>query len=160
MPTLFSTTNSRRDWTAFHWTFFEYENNLNAADHPLDAKGNPTNLGKQSHGYLADFSLGGVKNRNDVQFGYAFEREEQDAIISSFAERRAASSNQHHRTQSLWAMESAFECNGSVYVLAGKNAEQQFAAFDCSARDYTGYGWTVAQTPPVWHDLQLLKHYR
>jgi hypothetical protein len=101
----------------------EYENNLNAADHPLDAKGNPTNLGKQSHGYLADFSLGGVKNRNDVQFGYAFEREEQDAIISSFAERRAASSNQHHRTQSLWAMESAFECNGSVYVLAGKNAE-------------------------------------
>jgi len=32
----------------------EYENNLNAADHPLDAVSNPTNLGKQSHGYLVD----------------------------------------------------------------------------------------------------------
>ena len=82
----------------------EYENNLNAADHPLDAKGNLTNLGKQSHGYLADISLGQVKNRNDVQFGYSFEREEQDAIISSFSdsEQRAPTNILQHRVYGLW----------------------------------------------------------
>jgi hypothetical protein len=81
---------------------------LIAADHPLDAKGNPTNLGQQSHGYLADASLGGVKNRNDVQFGYAFEREEQDAIISSFAEseQRAPTNIVEHRVYGLWKVRS------------------------------------------------------
>jgi chemotaxis protein histidine kinase CheA len=82
----------------------EYENNLNAADHPLDAKGNLTNLGKQSHGYLADISLGQLRNRNDVQFGYSFEREEQDAIISSFSdsEQRAPTNILQHRVYGLW----------------------------------------------------------
>lgn len=84
----------------------EYENNLNAASHPLDAKGNPTNLGKQSHGYLADISLGQVKNRNDIQVGYAFEREEQDAILSSFAEseQRAPTNILEHRIYGLWKL--------------------------------------------------------
>ena len=82
----------------------DYQNNLNAADHPLDAKGNPTNLGKQGHGYLVDVSLGQTKNRNDLQFGYAFEREEQDAIISSFAEseQRAPTNILEHRVYVLW----------------------------------------------------------
>ena len=86
----------------------DYENNLNAADHPLDAKGNPTNLGKQSHGYLVDVSLGQTKNRNDLQFGYAFEREEQDAIISSFAESetRAPTNLLEHRIYGLWKIRS------------------------------------------------------
>jgi Putative porin len=84
----------------------DYENNLNAADHPLDVKGNPTNFGKQSHGYLIDISIGQVKNRNDVQFGYAFEREEQDAIISSFSEseQRAPTNILEHRIYGLWKM--------------------------------------------------------
>jgi hypothetical protein len=84
----------------------EYQNNLNAASHPLDALGNPTNLGKQAHGYLADVSLGQVKNRNDLQFGYAFEREEQDAILSSFAEseQRAPTNILEHRIYGLWKL--------------------------------------------------------
>jgi hypothetical protein len=84
----------------------EYENNLNAADHPLDAKGNPTNLGKQSHGYLVDLSLGQLKNRNDLQFGYSFEREEQDAILASFAEseQRAPTNIVQHRFYALWKL--------------------------------------------------------
>jgi Putative porin len=84
----------------------DYESNLNAVDHPLDAKGNLTNLGKQSHGYLVDISLGQVKNRNDVQVGYAFEREEQDAIISSFAEseQRAPTNIVQHRIYGLWKL--------------------------------------------------------
>ncbi len=54
--------------------------------HPLDNKGNPTTLGSQSKAYLFDVSLGQSKNKNDVQFGYAFERQEQDSILASFAE--------------------------------------------------------------------------
>ena len=52
-----------------------------------------------------DLSLGGqTKERDDVQFGYAFEREEQDAIISSFAEskQRAPTNIVQHRIYGLW----------------------------------------------------------
>jgi len=96
----------------------EYENNLNAASHPLDAKGNPTNLGKQSHGYMADISLGQLKNRNDVQFGYAFEREEQDAIISSFAEseQRAPTNILQHRIYGQWKLRPNTTANFTMWV--------------------------------------------
>jgi hypothetical protein len=82
----------------------DYEDNLNAASHPLDAKGNPTSLGKQSHGYFGEISLGQLRNQNDVQFGYAFEREEQDAIIASFAEseQRAPTNIVQHRVYGSW----------------------------------------------------------
>jgi putative porin len=98
----------------------EYENNLNASDHPYDftmtgkaplQDGQPNpgaavakNLGKQSHGYLADFSVGQQKNRNDIQVGYAYERLEQDAIIASWAEsdQRAPSNILQHRIYALW----------------------------------------------------------
>jgi hypothetical protein len=65
----------------------EYENNLDAKDRPLDPSGTVLpSLGKQSHTYLADVSLGQTKNKNDFQLGYAWLREEQDAAIASFAE--------------------------------------------------------------------------
>ena len=92
----------------------EYENNLNARDHPFDytVSGkvtNPgakiaTNLGKQSHAYLADFSVGQQKNRNDLQIGYAFERLEQDATIASWGEsdQRAPTNILQHRLYALW----------------------------------------------------------
>ena len=98
----------------------EYENNLNASDHPYDftqtgaaplQNGQPNpqavvakNLGKQSHGYLADFSVGQQKNRNDFQIGYAFERAEQDAIIASWGEsdQRAPTNILQHRIYGLW----------------------------------------------------------
>jgi hypothetical protein len=67
----------------------EYENNLDAKDHPLAPTGNLnvlTSLGKQSHLYLGDLSLGQAKNKHDFQFGYMWERQEQDSVIASFDE--------------------------------------------------------------------------
>jgi hypothetical protein len=103
----------------------EYENNLNAADHPFDVSARSgctqdpvtlivtctssrpavnTSLGKQSHAYLVDVSVGQQKNRGDVQFGYAWERSEQDAVIASFAEsdQRAPTNILQHRIYALW----------------------------------------------------------
>jgi Putative porin len=85
----------------------EYENNLDAKDHPLASTGNGvvlTGLGKQSHTYLADISLGQTKNRNDVQVGYAWLREEQDAALASFAEsdQRAPTNILQNRWYALW----------------------------------------------------------
>jgi len=107
----------------------EYENNLNAASHPLDAKGNPTNLGKQSHGYMADISLGQLKNRNDVQFGYAFEREEQDAIISSFAEseQRAPTNILQHRIYGQWKLRPNTTANFTMWVGRTLNSNLEHA---------------------------------
>ena len=83
----------------------EYENNLNAKEHPIDFTGAlATNLGKQSHVYLADISLGQVKNKGDLQFGYAWLRQEQDSVIASFAEsdQRAPTNILQHRLYALW----------------------------------------------------------
>jgi hypothetical protein len=105
----------------------EYEDNLDAASHPFDytytnnatlayavtdtytnqsaaqAAAN-TGLGKQSKAYMFDLSLGQQKKRNDVQFGYAFLREEQDASIASFGEsdQRAPTNTLQHRFYGLW----------------------------------------------------------
>lgn len=92
----------------------EYENNLNAAAHPFDhtvsgAVANPVgaenaSLGKQSHAYLADISVGQQKKKNDLQLGYAFLREEQDAAIASWGEsdQRAPTNVLQHRFYGLW----------------------------------------------------------
>jgi hypothetical protein len=103
----------------------EYENNLNAAAHPLDftaksgctTSGTPpvttctskepaanTRLGSQSHAYLVDVSLGQLKKKGDVQVGYWWERSEQDAMIASFGEsdQRAPTNILQHRIYALW----------------------------------------------------------
>ena len=90
----------------------EYENNLNAADHPYDytatgvgSKSTPNaSLGKQSHAYLADISMGQQKKKGDFQLGYAFEREEQDAAIAAWGEsdQRAPTNVLQHRIYALW----------------------------------------------------------
>ncbi|MGA9799399.1 MAG: putative porin [Terriglobales bacterium] len=87
----------------------EYENNLDAKDHPLAATGNGvvlTGLGKQSHTYLADISLGQTKNKNDIQIGYAWLREEQDAALAPFAEsdQRAPTNILQNRWYALWKL--------------------------------------------------------
>ena len=82
----------------------EYEQNLNAASHPLDNKGVSTGLGSQNKAYGADFSLGQAKNKNDVQFGYSWWRIEQDAIIASFGEsdQRAPTNILQNRIYGTW----------------------------------------------------------
>lgn len=78
----------------------EYEDNLNAAEHPRPG------VGKQSHVYLVETSLGQLRDRGDINFGYAFEREEQDAVIASFVEsdQRAPTNIVQHRVYFQWKM--------------------------------------------------------
>jgi hypothetical protein len=85
----------------------EYEQNLDAKSHPLDQAGNVINsLGSQDQAYLIDVSLGQTKNKNDVQFGYAFLRQEQDSVIASFDEsdQRAPTNTLQHRFYALWKL--------------------------------------------------------
>ncbi|MBZ5655981.1 MAG: putative porin [Acidobacteriia bacterium] len=90
----------------------EYEKNLNAADHPFDytatgvgSTSTPNaSLGKQSHAYLADISVGQQKKKGDFQVGYAFLRQEQDSTIASWGEsdQRAPTNVLQHRIYALW----------------------------------------------------------
>ncbi|HMJ20279.1 MAG TPA: putative porin, partial [Terriglobales bacterium] len=65
----------------------EYETNLKAADHPLDSKGIViTSIGSQNRSYLGEISVGQIKNKNDLQFGYGFWRSGQDSILATFSE--------------------------------------------------------------------------
>jgi hypothetical protein len=67
----------------------EYEKNLNA-------KPNSTSTGDgKVHDtlYYLEASLGQLKNKGDIQFGYAYTHSEQDSVISSFVE-----SDQFHQT--------------------------------------------------------------
>lgn len=87
----------------------ELEDNLDAASHPLDTKGNVlTNLGSQNKSYGLDLSLGQVRSRNDVQFGYAWLRQEQDSVLASFAEsdQRAPTNIVQNRFYALWRLRS------------------------------------------------------
>ncbi len=108
----------------------EYENNLNAADHPLDSQGNVlTGLGKQSHAYQVDFSLGQLKNRNDIQIGYAWYRQEQDSAISSFleSEDRAPSNLLQNRISALWKVRSNTVGSYTLWIGRTLNSSLQHA---------------------------------
>src|SRR3989442_47820 len=85
----------------------EFEDNLDAENHPLDAKGRVVpGLGSQNKEYGADFSIGQTKNKNDVQIGYAWQRQEQDADIASFGEsdQRTPTNLLQHRIYALWKL--------------------------------------------------------
>ncbi|MBZ5572234.1 MAG: putative porin [Acidobacteriia bacterium] len=85
----------------------EFEQNLDAFDHPLDSTGAlATNLGSQNKEYGFDFSVGQTKNKNDVQLGYAWLRQEQDSVIASFNEsdQRAPTNILQNRIYALWKL--------------------------------------------------------
>jgi hypothetical protein len=89
----------------------EYEQNLDASSHPLSAaKGNHvlTNLGSQNKEYGADFSIGRAVRRNDLLFGYAWLRQEQDAVLASIAEsdQRAPTNILQNRVYANWKVRS------------------------------------------------------
>jgi hypothetical protein len=87
----------------------EYETNLKVADHPLDSKGNViTSISPQGRAYLGEISLGQIKNKNDLQFGYGFWRSGQDSILATFSEseQRAATNIIEHRVFASWRMRS------------------------------------------------------
>jgi hypothetical protein len=85
----------------------EYEENLNAAANPFDAKGNVTSLDKQNKAYGLDASLGQATKKNDIQFGYSWWRIEQDAILASFGEsdQRAPTNILQNRIYGMWKMQ-------------------------------------------------------
>lgn len=85
----------------------EFLDNPAAEAHPLGSNGTVLkNLGSQNKEYGFDFSLGQTKNKNDVQFGYAWYREEQDAAIASFVEsdQRAPTNVLQSRFYGLWKL--------------------------------------------------------
>jgi putative porin len=85
----------------------ELLDNPDAAAHPLNAKGAViSSLGSQNKEYGFDFSLGQTKNKNDIQVGYAWYREEQDAAIASFVEsdQRAPTNILQNRIYGLWKL--------------------------------------------------------
>src|SRR5580658_4413703 len=85
----------------------EFLDNLDAENHPLSTKGTVlTHLGSQNKEYGVDASVGQVKNKNDIQVGYAWYREEQDAAIASFVEsdQRAPTNILQNRIYALWKL--------------------------------------------------------
>jgi Putative porin len=83
----------------------EFLDNLDAESHPLSTKGRVlSNLGSQNKEYGFDFSVGQVKNKSDIQLGYSWYREEQDAVIASFVEsdQRAPTNILQNRIYALW----------------------------------------------------------
>jgi multidrug efflux pump subunit AcrA (membrane-fusion protein) len=89
----------------------EYEQNLDAASHPLSAlKGNPvmSSLGSQNKEYGADLSFGRAVRRNDLLFGYAWLRQEQDAALAFIAEsdQRAPTNILQNRVYANWKVRS------------------------------------------------------
>ncbi|HXM24073.1 MAG TPA: putative porin [Terriglobales bacterium] len=85
----------------------EFLDNLDAEAHPLNTKGKViSSLGSQNKEYGFDFSIGQVKNKNDIQLGYSWYREEQDAAIASFVEsdQRAPTNILQNRIYALWKL--------------------------------------------------------
>lgn len=92
----------------------EYENNLDAVAHPYSSTLDPTtnqlvqltNLGKQSHAYYGDISVGQQVKKGDFQIGYAWLRQEQDSAIASFVEsdQRAPTNILQHRFYALYRL--------------------------------------------------------
>ena len=108
----------------------EYENNLSAKDHPLDPNGlELTNLGKQSHAYLAEISLGQAKNKNDIQIGYAWARQEQDSALASFVEsdQRAPTNILQHRIFGSWKLRNNVTAAYTLWVGRTLNINLQHA---------------------------------
>jgi flagellin-like hook-associated protein FlgL len=87
----------------------EFEDNLDAAAHPLDVSGNPIlNLGSQNKEYGVDFGIGQTKARNDFQVGYSWYRQEQDSVLSSIAEsdQRAPTNILQNKVYGNWKVRS------------------------------------------------------
>src|SRR5712692_2103539 len=108
----------------------EYEQNLKAADHPLDSKGNTiSSIGSQGRAYLFDLSLGQSKNRNDVQFGYSFWRSEQDSILATFSEseQRAATNILENRVYGYWRLRSNVIAQYNLWIGRTLNSNLEHA---------------------------------
>ncbi len=131
----------------------EYETNLKAADHPLDSKGNViTSIGSQGRSYLGEISIGQIKNKNDLQFGYGFWRSGQDSILATFSEseQRAATNIIEHRIYAYWRLRSNVVAQYNAWLGRTLNTNLQHAVL--------APGVTVGKTEPflVRHQFDLI----
>jgi Putative porin len=131
----------------------EYESNLKAAQHPLDSKGTViTSIGSQGRAYLGEISIGQVKNRNDLQFGYGFWRSGQDSILATFSEseQRAATNIIEHHIFASWRLRSNTVAAYNAWIGRTLNSNLQHAVL--------APGVTPGQTEPflVRHQFDLI----
>ena len=131
----------------------EYENNLKAASHPLDSKGNViTSIGSQNQAYLGEISVGQVKSRNDLQFGYGFWRSGQDSILATFSEseQRAATNIIEHHIFASWRVRSNVVAAYNAWIGRTLNSNLQHAVL--------APGVTPGETEPflVRHQFDLI----
>jgi len=92
----------------------EFEDNLDAQAHPLDSTGAViSSIGKQAKEYGFDLGVGQLKNKNDVQFGYAWLRQEQDSVLASVTEsdQRSPTNILQNRIYANWRLRSNVVAN-------------------------------------------------
>jgi putative porin len=131
----------------------EYENNLKAASHPLDSKGKViTSIGSQNQAYLGEISIGQIKSKNDLQFGYGFWRSGQDSILATFSEseQRAATNIIEHRIYAYWRLRSNVVAQYDAWIGRTLNSNLQHAVL--------APGVTAGETEPflVRHQFDLI----
>ena len=131
----------------------EYETNLKAANHPLDSKGNViTSIGSQNQAYLGEISIGQIRNKNDLQFGYGFWRSGQDSILATFSEseQRAATNILEHRVFAYWRLRSNVVAQYNAWIGRTLNSNLQHAVL--------APGVNPGQTEPflVRHQFDLI----
>ena len=122
----------------------EYEDNVNAFGHPLDSKGNViTGLGAQGKAYMGDISIGQAKNKNDLLFGYAYWRTEQDAILATWAEsdQRAPTNILQHKIYAGWKPRNNIAANYTLFLGRTLNSNLEHAIL--------GTGVTPGETEPI-----------
>ena len=122
----------------------EYLNNLNAV------KVNPA-LGTQSHLYKVETYLGQQKNRNDLQFGYGFWRQEQDSVIAAFNEsdQRAPTNVVQHFFQGSWVVRPNVTATATMWYGRTLNSALQNAALA------TGFTGGAGRTEPYLKRFQF-----
>jgi hypothetical protein len=126
--------------------------NLRAAGHPLDSAGRVrTEFGRQSHAYLIDASIGQTKNKGDFQVGYAWLRQEQDSVISSFNEsdQRAPTNILQHHAYASFKLRPNTVVGYTLWVGRTLNPNLQHAAL--------APGWSTAlgSTEPYLKRMQF-----
>ncbi|HEY1802757.1 MAG TPA: putative porin [Terriglobales bacterium] len=122
----------------------EYEDNLNAASHPLNNAGNViSSLGSQGKAYLGDISIGQSKDKNDIQVGYAYWRTEQDAIIASWAEsdQRAPTNILQNKIYGTWKLRDNVTAGYTLFLGRTLNSNLEHAIL--------GTGVVPGQTEPI-----------
>jgi hypothetical protein len=135
----------------------EYLDNLDAQDHPLGTTGNLnvlTSLGRQSHLYLADFSVGQARNKHDLQVGYSWWRQEQDSVIASFDEsdQRAPTNILQNKFYVNWKPTNNITAGYTLWVGRTLNGSLQNAAL---APGSPGTGLLPGQTEPYLKRMQF-----